>query len=195
MSLSFKRSYCSLDLIYNLQQGVLAVIDPKIEDAINGQINQELTAAYSYLAIAAHFEKTNLSGFANWMHQQRLEELDHAMKLFNYLIDRGGEIKLQAVENPHKDFGGPLDVFKLALGMEQNNTKSINELYRLATDLNDYATQSHLKWFIDEQVEEEKSMEDVIAMLELAGDDRSALLVLNQQMGSRQGDPAAVTGE
>ena len=167
------------------------MIDPKIEQAINDQINQEMTAAYSYLAMAAHFEKANLSGYASWMYQQRLEELTHAMKLYHYLIDRGGDLALKTIENPQKEFGTPLEVFNIALKMEQANTASINQLYKLATEISDYATQSHLKWFIDEQVEEEKSMEDAIAMLELAGDDRSAMLVLNQQMGARQGDPGA----
>lgn len=171
------------------------MISPEIEQAINDQINQEMTAAYSYLAMAAHFETINLSGFAHWMHQQRLEELDHAMRLFNYLIDRGGDIKLQAIENPHKKYSSILDVFKTALEMEIANTTSINQLYKLATEISDYATQSHLKWFIDEQVEEEKSMEDVIALLELTGDDKSALLTLNQQMGARQDQSAAPAAE
>ena len=171
------------------------MIDSKIEQAINDQINQEMTAAYSYLAMAAHFETINLSGFANWMYAQRLEELDHAMRLFNYLIDRGGAIKLQAIENPHKKFVTILDVFKTALEMEVANTASINQLYKLATEISDYATQSHLKWFIDEQVEEEKSVEDVIGLLELAGDDKSALLTLNQQMGARQGEGGGSASE
>lgn len=168
------------------------MIDPKIEKALNDQINQEMTAAYNYLAMAAHFDAANLSGFANWMYQQRLEELDHAMRFFHYVIDRGGKIKLQAVENPHKKYSSILDVFKLALKMEQANTASINNLYKLATDLCDYATQSHLKWFIDEQVEEEKSVEEVISLLELSGEDKSALLTLNQQMGTRKADATPI---
>jgi len=165
------------------------MLKPEIQDAINKQINCEIEGAYAYLAMAAHFEGKNLNGFASWMHQQYTEEMAHAMRLFNYLLDRGGEILLEAIPKPKNSFDSIRDVFEHALKQEQNNTNSINALYALASKLNDYATLSHLQWFLDEQVEEEKLFGEVLGQLDIAGDDRSALLVLNQQLGTRVADP------
>ena len=131
-------------------------MDPQIEDALNKQINHELASSYHYLAIEAHFEEMNLSGFARWMHVQYEEEQDHAMRLYRYLLDRGGKIALEAINKPPTGYGSPLEVFQAALELEQMNTRAINELYSLAMQVNDYATMTHLHWFLDEQVEEEK---------------------------------------
>ncbi len=161
------------------------MIDIKIDTALNRQINIELASAYNYLAIEAHFALENLGGFAHWMHVQYVEEQAHAMRLFKYLIDRGGSLQLAAVAQPPSKFGTPREVFQKALELERENTKAINELYGLALAQKDYATMNHLNWFLDEQVEEEKIMEEVIGLLDLAGEDRSALLVLNRQMGER----------
>jgi len=166
-------------------------LDPKIEAALNQQINQELAAAYNYLAAYAWFESENLDGFASWMMIQRQEELEHSSKVLAYLTDRGGKLELEAVAKPKAEFGDIMEVFKAALASEERNTQSIHELYKLALEVNDYATQSFLKWFIDEQVEEEKIMHDAIGLLELAGDDRSAMLVLNQQFGDRSAGDGA----
>jgi len=165
-------------------------IDKKIQDAINQQINHEITAAYHYLAMAAYFEQINFTGFANWMYKQREEELTHAMRLFHYLLDRGGKIDLQAVPKPQCEFDSVVHVFESALAMEQKNTAAINKLYELARQKDDYATLSHLQWFIDEQVEEEKIMDETLGLVRFAGDDKSALLTLNNQMAQRKGDPA-----
>ena len=156
-----------------------------IEDALNRQINQEVTGAYSYLAMAAYFETKHLDGFASWMHAQRTEELAHAMRLFKYLLDRGGEIELEAVAKPAREFKSFRDVFALALALEQANTKGIHEIYAMAVKENDYATQSHLQWFVDEQVEEEEAVEHVLGLFDIAGDDKSALLELNRQLAER----------
>ncbi len=160
-------------------------LDKKIEAALNQQINQELAAAYNYLACSAWFESENLSGFAAWMRIQRTEELEHADKVVAYLLDRGGKLDLAAVAKPKAQFDSVMQAFQTALKSEQTNSQSIYDLYKLAMELNDYATQSFLKWFIDEQVEEEKIMHDAIGLLEHAGDDRSALLTINQQFGQR----------
>lgn len=160
-------------------------LDSKIETALNSQINQEMSAAYSYLAAAAWFDAENLKGFATWMRLQRAEELVHAQKVLDYLLDRGGRLELESVAKPQTQFASVMEVFQKALASEQANTKSIHELYRLAVEVDDYPTQSFLKWFIDEQVEEERVVLDAIGLLEHAGDDKSALLVLNQQMGER----------
>lgn len=162
------------------------MLEAKIETALNKQINHELTAAYGYLAMAAYFETTNLAGFAAWMHKQRQEELEHAMRLFRYVNDRGGRVVLDAVPQPRSDFDSVREVFNRALETEQHNTKAIHDLYGLATQLKDYATQSHLQWFIDEQVEEEKLMNEILSLLELAGDNKAALLALNNQVAKRE---------
>ena len=164
-------------------------LDPKIEAALNQQVNQEMAAAYNYLAAFAWFEAQNLKGFATWMMIQREEELEHARKFIDYLMDRGGRLKLAAVKEPKSDFQSVLDVFKASLAAEEQNTRAIHALYKLAMEVDDYPTQSYLKWFIDEQVEEEKIMHDALGMLEHAGEDRSALLVLNQQFGQRTDTP------
>jgi len=163
-------------------------LSQSIEAALNKQINQEMAAAYSYLAASSWLEAENFSGFANWMNVQRQEELEHAQKFLTYLLDRGGRVNLEAVAKPKAEFDSVMAVFQHALKSEENNTRSIHELYKRAVEEKDYSTQSFLKWFIDEQVEEEKIMHDALGMLEHAGDDRSALLVLNQQMGQRPAD-------
>ena len=157
----------------------------KMGAALNRQINQEMEGAYNYLAMAAYFERLNLSGLAGWMHTQRKEELEHALRLYRYVLDRGGTIDLGAIEKPRQNYKSVRQVFETALNFEKANTKGIHSLYGLALKENDYATQSHLQWFVDEQVEEEKIVVDVLGLLDVAGDDKSALLVLNRQFGER----------
>ncbi len=164
------------------------MIHPKLADALNAQIAQELTASYSYLGMSTYFDEQSLDGFASWMLNQHNEEQEHAMKLLTYLQDRGGSVSLAAIPSPRVTFSTPLEVFKISLEMECENTKSINELYELALKLNDHATKSHLQWFLDEQVEEEKSMEDVIALLERIGDDTAGLLYMDDKLGQRKAE-------
>lgn len=161
------------------------MIDPKIEAILNEQINREMSAAYTYYAVVGHFESESLSGFANFFKVQRSEELQHADKFFNYLLDRGGKVDLSAVNKPQAKYDTIIEVFELSLELERRNTKSINEIYKTATDLGDYPTVSFLKWFLDEQVEEEKTMEDALHLVRMAGDDKSAVLVLNEQFKNR----------
>lgn len=161
------------------------MMDRKIEAALNAQINQEIAASYNYYAMSAHFEHENLGGFAAWMMIQRDEELVHAHKLYQYVLDRGGKVTLTGIDAPRTDFTGIREVFQFAFDTEKANTKSINELYSLAKSLDDYATLSHLQWFIDEQVEEEKTFDEALALIDMAGDDRSALILLNEKLGGR----------
>lgn len=167
------------------------MIRSEVERALAGQINQELTAAYTYLAMAAWFDRQSLDGFAHWMQLQYQEETAHGMRLFRYLLDRGGRLELEGIGKPRTEYDSVREVFEAALRQEQENTRSINALYELAGQLNDFATISHLQWFLDEQVEEEKSIEDILALLERAGGEPSALLYLNDKMGARA---AAVAG-
>jgi len=161
------------------------MIDAKLEKAINDQINKELLAWYGYLAKAAYFDGRNLDGFAGFMDAQSREEQAHAHRLIRYLLDRGGSVELKTISPPAQEFGSILDVFKQSLEQEQANTRAIYQLYELAREVNDYATVSALQWYLDEQVEEEKTMSDAVGLLGFAGDDKSALLALNHQFASR----------
>jgi ferritin len=126
---------------------------------------------------------------------QHEEEREHASRLFRYLLDRGGKVQLGAIPAPDFGAGNHVKLFEVALVQEQANTRSINELYELATKHNDHATKSHLQWFIDEQVEEEASIEEILGHLELAGGDTAALLYLNDKLGQRKaGDEAGKAG-
>jgi ferritin len=164
------------------------MINQTIQQALNEQIKHELESAYVYLSMAAYFESINLQGFAHWMRLQHQEETSHAMKLFDYLHDRGGRVLLKAIEQPPVEFDSCMDVFERALAHEQKVTTLINSLYDLAIKENDHATQIHLQWFITEQVEEEKSAAEVVDKLKMAGDHPGALFLLDQQLGGRQAE-------
>ncbi|MEM1059992.1 MAG: ferritin [Verrucomicrobiota bacterium] len=156
-------------------------ISAKLEELINLQIQLEFESRYAYLAMSAWFETTPFQGFAFWMRSQASEENFHGMKFFDYLVDRFGTVKLMPIGEPTLTFGSPLDAFRASLAHEQKVTKSINDLYTAATDEKDYATLEFLNWFLKEQVEEEKSVQDVIDELELAGTDPDALLRLDKK--------------
>jgi ferritin len=156
-----------------------------IQQALNEQINLELVSAYAYLSAVAYFESRSLSGFAHWMRLQHEEENGHAMKFFQYIQDRGGRVVLEAIAKPNSDFSSPLDAFEKSLAHERKVTASIHNLYELALANRDYATVSLLKWFVDEQVEEEKNASEMVDRLTLAGDNSNALLLLDRQAGQR----------
>jgi len=156
-----------------------------VEEALNKQINAELYSAYLYLAMSAYCESVNLPGFAHWMRLQYQEEIAHAMRLFDYVNDRGGRVILEAIDQPPAEFQSPLEMMKQTLEHERKVTASINRLYELALKENDYATQNHLQWFITEQVEEEKSSADIVEQLKRIGEQSTALLMLDQQLGAR----------
>jgi len=167
-----------------------------VEEAINEQIKQEFSSAYVYLAMSAYFESKNFAGFAKWMRLQHEEELAHAMRLFDYVHDRGGQVALHGIEPPPTDFSGPLDVFEQALTAERTVTQLINDLYRLAGDEKDPATEVALEWFISEQVEEEKTAEEIVEKLKLIGNNGMGLFMLDQELGARQrADSADATSE
>lgn len=161
------------------------MLDKKLEKAINDQINQELSASYTYMAMAAYLDKQNLTGYAKWMEQQSEEERGHAHRLFRYLLDRDANVTLEAISKPMHSFGSLKDVFQRSLKQERENTKAIYELYDLARAKQDYATLAHLQWFLDEQVEEEKTMGDILGRIELAGDEKTAILILDDQISRR----------
>ena len=161
------------------------MIDPKLEQALNGQINMELHAWYSYLSMAAYCKTRNLSGFAAFMDGHAREEQAHAHRLINYVLDRGGRVALAAISAPAAEFGSLLEIFVKSVEKEKENTRAIYELYDLAKGVNDYSTVAALQWFLDEQVEEEKVMTEALGLMQFAGDDKGALLALNQQFGQQ----------
>jgi ferritin len=166
-------------------------LHPDIEKAINEQINHEFASAYAYLAMAGWFEHKSLAGFAAWITLQGREELGHAMKFRRYLGDRGGRVVLLELAQPQGSFKSPLEVFELSLQQEQQVSALINRIYDLANEHKDHSTASFLRWFLDEQVEEEKTVNDMIAKLKLAGDNANGLFLLDQQAGERAtGNPS-----
>lgn len=160
-------------------------MNPKVEQAINEQIAQEFYAAHLYLSMMAYFEDESLEGFANWMRLQAAEEHGHAMKLVDFLIERGGRVELQGIDKPQRDFDSPLSVMTAALRHEEKVTARINDLYALAVAERDYPAQVMLQWFITEQVEEEASAGAIVDQLTLVGDSGSALLMLDGKVGQR----------
>jgi ferritin len=160
-------------------------LTPKLEHALNDQINLEFASFYAYLAMAAHFEHTPYSGMAQWMRLQSEEEFGHAKKFFDYLVRRGGKVKLQPIGQPELDFAAPIDAFRASLAHEQKVSKAICALYELASAERDYPTHSFLEWFLDEQVEEEKLVGDFIAKLELIGDNRNGLFHMDKLAAKR----------
>ena len=157
----------------------------KLEKALNDQINLELCSAYAYLGMAAYFESTPFTGFGKWMEVQSKEEQGHAQRFFKYIVERGGKVTLGAITEPKCDYGSPLEAFKASLGHEQRVSASICALYELATAEKEYATLSFLKWFLDEQVEEERNVGDILSKLELVADNRGALYQIDKQAGRR----------
>ncbi len=161
------------------------MLSEKMQDALNAQINAELLASYKYLAMAAYFEAENLLGFANWMHVQSQEENTHAMKFYHYIKDRRGRVLLRPLDGPKNDWTSPLEVFQAALQHEQHVTSLINNLMDLAISERDHATQSFLKWFVDEQVEEESNVDAVIQDLKRVGSSAEGVFFLDRELAGR----------
>ena len=156
-----------------------------MQDAMNEQINKELFSSYLYLSMAAYFEEKNLPGFAKWMHMQEGEEREHGMKLYEFLVDRGGRVALKAIAAPEGDWKSPLELFKQVAAHEAAVTASIHNLYETALKEKDYAAQTMLQWFIAEQVEEEKNAAEIVAQLELVEARGTAVLMLDHRLGKR----------
>ena len=167
------------------------MLSKKAQDALNDQIQKEFASAYLYLAMAAHLENRIFPGMAHWMRVQAHEEFGHAMRLFDFVNAREGRVMLQAITQPQADFGTPDKVFEHVLEHERRVTESINKLYELAVSERDYPTQNHLQWFINEQVEEEKTAKEVLDKIRAAEGQGYVLLLLDQQLGQRQ--PATAT--
>jgi ferritin len=157
-----------------------------LQAAFNDQIRKEFYSSYLYLAMAADFEGASLPGFAAWMKKQAEEERSHAMKLWDYVYDRGGKVVLKALDEPPAAYGRPLQAMQHVLAHEQKVTESIQALYALAVKETDVAAQIFLQWFVTEQVEEEKTVTDLIEQLKMSGDQAFGVLFMDKHvLGAR----------
>jgi ferritin len=171
------------------------MLKENIQEALCEQLNAELYSSYLYLSMSAHFSSIDLAGFANWMRCQAQEELAHAMKFYEYIIERGGRITLKDITTPQKEWKSPLAAFEHVYSHEQKVTGLINYLVDLAISEKDHATNSFLQWFVTEQVEEEASASGVLKRIELIGSDGSGLLLLDQELAQRVFTPPAAKEE
>jgi ferritin len=163
------------------------MLSKSVYEAMNAQVTHEMYSAYFYLSMAAYFEAENLPGFAKWMRIQFGEEQSHAMKFFQFILDRGGKVALKAIEQPKVEFASALQAFELTLEHEQKVTALINTIYAVAVKENDVASQVFLHWFINEQVEEEKNATQIVEMLKKIGSSVGSLYQLDHQVGKRGG--------
>lgn len=174
------------------------MINKKLEAAINDQINFELYSAYIYLAMSAWCKDQNYNGFAHWMEVQAREESFHAMKLFNFIFDRGGKVNLTAIKQPEGSWKSPLDVFKHSHEHEQIVTSRFSDLTDLAMKEHDHVTTVLLQWFINEQIEEEATVRNIVDQLKMMGDSRDSIFMLDRELNTRQVSPlvaAYLTGQ
>lgn len=161
------------------------MLSPKVEEALNKQLNEELFSAYLYQSMAAYFEASGLDGMASWMDVQKDEEMFHARKFYDYINERSGRVRLQALAAPKIDWEGPKDIFSDALAHEQHITRCITDLYYLARDERDPMTEVFLQWFITEQAEEEDSVQKVLDKLELVKEARNGIFLMDRELSKR----------
>lgn len=158
------------------------MLSDTMQAELNAQINMEMQAYYTYLSMSAYFEDLGLRGFAAWMFHHSEEEMMHAMKLYDFIHSRRGRVKLLALEQPSHDWETPLDAVKDAMQHEIEVTKSIHKLVAMARDEGDFASDSFLQWFVDEQVEEEEVVDELIQKLTLIGDFSPGLYLLDREL-------------
>ncbi len=161
------------------------MVSVKMEEALNNQLNAEVYSGYLYLAMAAYFEDTDLSGFANWMRVQAQEELSHGMKFYDYLVQRGSRVSLSEIEKPQFEWDSPVDVFEHVLSHEKTVSGMIHDLVDLAIEEGDHPTNNFLQWFVAEQVEEEDSANTALNKVKLASEASNGLFLADADFGAR----------
>jgi ferritin len=161
------------------------MISEKIQNAINDQIKAELDSSYLYLAMSAYCESINFKGYAAWFKTQAGEEHQHAMKFFEYLVDRGGRVTLKGLDTPTFDFQSMQHAFQQTLDHERIVTGRINKIYELAVTEKDFATQEMLNWFVKEQVEEEASAGEILEQIKMVENRPGSLIYLDRHAGKR----------
>ena len=171
------------------------MLSKEMTAALNEQLNHELYSAYLYLAMAAYFEDMNLQGFANWMRVQYQEETLHALKILDFIGERGGKVKLQQIATPPGEWESPIAVMAETLEHEQKVSGMINKLVDIAIGESDHASNNFLQWFVAEQVEEEATVDAILQQLKLTGDSGHGLLMIDRELAQRPAltslDPAA----
>lgn len=161
------------------------MIGKKIQDALNAQINLEQFSAQLYLAMSAHCEGRSFRGFAHWLRVQAQEETKHAMKLVEFVVDRGGRLALAAIATPPSEFGGITQVFEQILEHEKSITGTINALFELSRAEKDYASEIALQWYVTEQIEEESNVGQILDQLKAVGEQGGGIWYLDSKMGKR----------
>jgi len=162
------------------------MIDKKIVAAFNEQIKFEAESAYLYFGMAAWFQNNSLDGMAQWMRSQAVEEMGHAQRFMNHILDRGGKVTLQPLGIEKTEWKSALDVFKDALEHEKFITAKINDLVELSYEVKDRASRTFLEWFVNEQVEEEATASKIVDDLALIGDNGQGILMIDRELGQRQ---------
>ena len=165
----------------------MPALSKSINDALNAQIALELSSAHIYLSMSAYSTAQNLPGAAHWLRLQWTEELGHATKLIDYIGERGGSVTLGAIDEPVAQFDSPTDLFQQVLAHEEKVTVAINEIYGLCISEGDYVSLTLLQWYANEQVEEENSASEVLAMLSRAGDSGPGILLVDRHLAQRAG--------
>lgn len=165
------------------------MINKKVEDILNAQINKEFYSAYLYLAMSAYFDEIGLKGFSHWTKVQAREEVDHGMILFDYIITRNGNVDFKQIDIPDADFHEPLQIFEKIYEHEKSVTSSIDSVASMSEDECDLATRNFIDWYIAEQVEEEATVYEVIKKLKMFGSDKSILYHLDKELGGREYSP------
>lgn len=172
------------------------MLKESIETALNEQINAELYSEYVYLSMAAYYDDQGLPGFAGWMRAQADEEHEHAMRLYDYVLDRDGRVRMDGLDDPPTEWESPQAAFEAAYEHEVEISRMIDDLVDVAREENDNATENMLQWFVAEQVEEEATAQDIVDKLGYVGDDGPGLLMLDQELGERShGDDEAPGAE
>ncbi len=167
------------------------MIDKKMQDAINEQMNWELYSSYMYFSMAAYFDSVNLKGCSSWMRIQAMEEQTHVKRFYDFLTARGGRVLLSAIKAPPTEWDSPLAVIEETLKHEQHVTSRINDMVDLSLELKDHATNSFLRWFVDEQVEEEESVDEVLQSLKLNENNPGGLFIIDKELAARTFVPPA----
>jgi ferritin len=161
------------------------MITKRLQEELNKQLNKELYSAYLYLSMAGWLSSANLPGFSHWMLMQFEEEQAHAMKFFQYIIDRGGQVELKDIKKPKSEWKDIIDVFQDVVKHEVSVTNSINDLVDVAMDERDHATVNMLQWYVSEQVEEEATVGDLLQQLKLVEGRGAGLFMLDREAGQR----------
>lgn len=170
------------------------MLSQPMQEALTRQIHVEFASASQYLSLSAYFENLNMKGCAHWMRIQHEEERAHAMKIFDYIHDRDGQVKMSAIDAPDTSWGSAKEAFEAALEGERYNSEQIGKLVELATDEADHSTHAFLQWFVNEQVEEEAITKEIVDKLTFVGEDRTGQFIIDQELAQRTPPPETMEG-